>query len=140
MSDPQILRPMLTLMVVTVVVWIWLFARRIPAMYTAGKPTQAYTTADKATEFLPDAINYPSSNFKNLFELPVLFYALCLYLHVTGTAAGPDVVAAWAFVALRAAHSVIHCTVNIVVARFYVYLAAALALFFMLGRAVLNAW
>ena len=140
MNSPQILQPMLAMMVLTVVVWFWLYARRIPAMYRAGKPAQAYTTADKAAEFLPDAVNFPSSNFKNLFELPVLFYALCLYLFVTGTADRVDVIAAWGFVGLRTAHSVVHCTVNIVILRFYLYLAASIALFLMLGRAVLGAW
>ena len=140
MSDAQILEPMLAMMVLTLVIWVWLYARRIPAMYQAGKPAQAYTTADKATELLPDAVNYPSSNFKNLFELPVLFYALCLYLFVTGTVERADVIAAWAFVALRAGHSLIHCTVNVVMARFAFYLAASIALFFILARAVHNAW
>ena len=140
MSGGQILQPMLVLMAVTVVVWVWLYARRIPAMYKVGKPAQAYTTSDKASQYLPDEVNYPSSNFKNLFELPVLFYALCLYLYVTGSATGTDVMAAWAFVALRAVHSVIQCTVNIVILRFYVYLAGALMLFFLLGRALFNAF
>jgi hypothetical protein len=112
MSNEQILMPMLGMMFLTAVVWFVLYARRIPAMRKAGKPVQTYT------------------------ELPVLFYALCLYLYVTATAQSLDVFAAWLFLLFRVIHSAIHCTVNIVMARFLAYCAAALALWFMLGRAL----
>jgi hypothetical protein len=136
MRNEQILLPMLGMMVLTAVVWFVLYARRLPAMRKAGKPAQAYTTPDKAVGYLPEEISYPSNNFKNLFELPVLFYALCLYLFVTGTVESVDVFAAWLFLLFRVIHSAIHCTVNIVMARFLAYCAAALALWFMLGRAI----
>ena len=136
MMKEQILLPMLGMMVLTAVVWFVLYAKRIPAMRKAGKPAQAYTTPDRGLEILPDEVSYPAYNFKNLFELPVLFYALCLYLYVTSTADGADVIAAWIFLVFRVVHSAIHCTVNIVMARFLAYSAAALALWFMLGRAV----
>ena len=136
MRNEQILLPMLGMMVLTAVVWFVLYARRLPAMRKAGKPAQAYTTPDKAVGYLPEEISYPSNNFKNLFELPVLFYALCLYLFVTDSAESVDVFAAWLFLLFRIIHSAIHCTVNIVMARFLAYCAAALALWFMLGRAI----
>jgi hypothetical protein len=69
----------------------------------------------------------------------VLFYALCLYLYVTSSAGSADVIAAWLFLVFRIVHSAIHCTVNIVIMRFAAYSAAALALWFMLGRAVWGA-
>lgn len=136
MSNEFILLPMLGMMVLTAVVWFVLYARRIPAMRRAGKPAQAYTTPDKGAALLPEEVSYPANNFKNLFELPVLFYALCLYLYVTATVGVADVVAAWLFLVFRIVHSAIHCTVNIVIPRFAAYSAAALALWFMLGRAV----
>jgi len=140
MSSVAILKPLLAMIVLTLVVWIVMYARRIPAMRKIGKPAQTYVTPD-TIEILPDAVNYPAYNFRNLLELPVLFYVLCIYLYITGTADGIHVASAWAFVALRVVHSLIHCTSNIVMARFLVYVAGALALWFMLGRAVLDiAW
>ncbi|MDJ0749735.1 MAG: MAPEG family protein [Woeseiaceae bacterium] len=136
MTGGEILVPMLGVMVLTAVVWFVMYARRIPAMHRARRPVQEYTTPETGTLRLPEEVNYPSNNLKNLFELPVIFYGLCLYLHVTGTAAQLDVVAAWAFLVLRIAHSTIHCSVNIVMARFVTYALAALALWFMLARAV----
>ena len=139
-GNNQILLPMLGLMVLTAVVWFVLYAKRIPAMRRLGKPAQTYTTPGPVVDLLPEEISYPANNFKNLFELPVLFYGLCLYLYVTGTAAGVDVMAAWFFLLSRVVHSLIHCTVNIVMARFIAYAAGALVLWFMLGRAVWNAF
>jgi len=136
MRNEQILLPMLGMMALTAVVWFVLYARRIPAMRRAGKPAQTYTTPDRVVDLLPEEISYAANNFKNLFELPVLFYGLCLYLYVTATAQSIDVYAAWLFLLFRIAHSAIHCTVNIVMARFIVYCAGALALWFMLGRAL----
>jgi len=130
---------MLGMMVLTAIVWFVLYAKRIPAMRKAGIPAQTYTTPDRGLEILPDQVSYPAYNFKNLFELPVLFYALCLYLYVTATADSADIIAAWVFLLFRVVHSAIHCTVNIVMARFLAYSAAALALWFMLGRAVWGA-
>ena len=106
MNDTQILEPMLGMMVLTAVVWFVLYARRIPAMRKVGVPTQEYTTPDKGAALLPEAVSYPSNNFKNLFELPVLFYGLCLYLFVTQSAATADIVAAWLFFGFRVLHPV----------------------------------
>ena len=136
MRNEQILLPMLGMMVLTAVVWFVLYARRIPAMRKARKPAQVYTTPDKVVDLLPEEVSYPANNLKNLFELPVIFYALCLYFYVTATAGTAEVFAAWLFLLFRVVHSAIHCTLNIVMARFLAYCAAALALWFMLGRAL----
>ena len=140
MRNEQILLPMLGLMVLTAVVWFVLYARRIPAMHRLGKPAQTYTTPGPVVDLLPEEVSYPANNFRNLFELPVLFYGLCLYLYVTATAASADLVAAGLFLVLRVVHSLIHCTVNIVMARFIAYCAGALVLWFMLARAVWGAF
>jgi len=138
MNNQLILQPMIGMMLLTAVVWFVMFAKRIPAMKIAGVPAQKYTTPEKAIELLPDSVNFPAHNLKNLFELPVLFYALCLFLFVTQTVDTIYVVAAWVFLVFRVLHSVVHCTVNIVMLRFYLYSAAALALWFMIGRAAID--
>jgi len=138
MSNELILQPMLGMMVLTAIVWFVMYARRIPAMKKARVPVQTYTTPDKVIELLPDTVNYPAYNLKNLFELPVLYYALCLFLYVTASVDTIHVIAAWLFFAFRVLHSLVHCTSNVVMLRFYLYAAAALALWFMLGRTVVS--
>ena len=140
MTDSQaILAPFLGMMLLTALVWIYMYTRRLAYIKANGIPPQDLATPEKAAALLPEAVALPANNLRNLLELPVVFYALCLYLYVTGSADGAQVAAAWAFVGLRTAHSAIHCTINIVVLRFLCYFAAALALWFMLGRAVLGA-
>jgi hypothetical protein len=136
MNNELILQPMLGMMLLTAMVWFVMYARRIPAMREARVPAQTYTTSEKVAELLPEAVNNPANNLKNLFELPVLFYGLCLFLYVTGSVDMGYVIAAWVFFAFRVMHSFVQCTSNVVLLRFYLYLAATLALWFMLGRAV----
>ena len=69
-----------------------------------------------------------SDNFRNLFEVPVLFYALCAMLIATGHANTMFAAGAWLFVLLRTAHSAIHCTYNKVIHRFAVFVASSILL------------
>ena len=138
MNPEAIFHPMLATMTLTAIVWFYMYARRIPAMRRARVSVQTYTTPDKVSEHLPDEVNYSANNLKNLFEVPILFYGLCLYLFVSGNVDTAYVVAAWLFFLFRAFHSIVHCTSNIVMLRFYLYAGAALALWFMLGRALIT--
>ena len=138
MNIELILQPMVAMMLLTALVWIVLFAKRIPAMQEVALPAQTYTTPDKTIDLLPEAVSYPANNLKNLFELPVIFYGLCLVLFVTGRVDGLYVALAWGFVGFRALHSLIHCTVNRVMPRFICYLISSLLLWFMLARAAIQ--
>ena len=138
MNSTAIFLPMLATMTLTAVVWFYMYARRIPAMYRAGRHVQTYATPDKTVEILPDEVNYSANNFKNLCELPILFYGLCFYVFVSGNSDMAYVAAAWVFFAFRTLHSINHCTRNRVMLRFYTYAIAAMALWFMLGRAVVG--
>lgn len=63
-----------------------------------------------------------ADNFRNLFEVPVMFYALAVMAVAIDHVTAWLVAGCWLFVALRIAHSVIHCTYNRVMHRFYAYL------------------
>ena len=135
MNHALILQPMIATMLLTMAVWAYLFARRLPAMQNRGLPAQSYTTPDKTLELLPEPVSYPANNLKNLFELPVIFYALCLTLFTTQSVDAAYLAAAWGFFVFRLLHSAIHCTVNRVMPRFLCYLASSLLLWVMLLRA-----
>jgi hypothetical protein len=85
----------------------------------------------------PPNVSNPSDNLKNLFEIPVLFYALVLYLFITKQVDTVYVNAAWIFVVFRILHSAVHCTFNLVMLRFYLYLFATIAVWFIAIRAAL---
>jgi len=63
-----------------------------------------------------------ADNFRNLFEVPVLFYALCATALALKHVPSWLVLGAGLFVALRVAHSFIHCTYNKVMHRFPVFM------------------
>lgn len=136
MEQTAIFGPFLAMMLLTLAVWIYMYARRIAFIQREHVDPRRLEIPGELARLSPAAISNPSDNLKNLFELPVLFYALVLLLFVTNRVDGTYVAAAWGFVVFRIAHSVVHCTFNRVMVRFYCYLAASVALWFMLLRAV----
>jgi hypothetical protein len=81
---------------------------------------QAASTSIQMAARLEDV--QAADNFRNLFEVPVLFYALVATALATAHTPGWLVAGAWVFVGLRVAHSVIHCTYNTVMHRFAVFM------------------
>ncbi len=137
MEQQAIFAPMLGMFVLTFIVWVYMFVKRIPFI-TENELGPEDFRSTRFAELQPPAVANPSDNLKNLFEMPVLFYAICLYLHATVQVDSVYLGAAWMFLVLRAAHSAVHCTVNIVILRFWIYAAASAALWFMIFRATLN--
>jgi hypothetical protein len=135
MPQTAIFGPFLAMMLLTLGVWVFLFVRRIP--FIRANP-ETLTDPTLLARIAPPAVAMPSDNLKNLFELPVLFYALALYLFATSRVDATYVTAAWIFFAFRALHSAIHCTFNNITLRFSVYLVAALALWCMVLRVALS--
>lgn len=129
-----IFRPFAAMLLLTLAVWVFMYARRLSTMYVQKIDPQRFTTPDKVSAALPEAVQYPAYNLRNLVELPVLFYALCLALYATNAVDMTYVEMAWAFVGFRALHSLVHCTINVVKLRFTFYLLASLALWAMVVR------
>jgi len=137
MHQTAIFAPFFATMLLTFVVWVYMYARRIPFIRSSGLTPGELAIPGRLAEISPAEISNPSDNLKNLFEIPVLFYALALYLYVTQQVDALYVVAAWIFVVFRMLHSAVHCTVNIVMLRFWLYFASTAAVWFMLFRAAL---
>jgi hypothetical protein len=133
MDQTDIFVPFVGTMLLTLVVWIYMYARRIPFIFSSKLAPEQMTAAELA-RLSPPRVANPSDNLKNLFELPTLFYAVVLYLYATHQADTAYVVAAWVFFAFRILHSAVHCTFNFVPLRFWLYAISALALWFMVLR------
>lgn len=138
MNQPNaIFIPFMLMMLLTTVVWVYMYSRRIPFIVSSKlRPDQL--TAATLARMSPPAVSNPSDNLRNLFELPTIFYALVLYLQVTARVDGSYVAAAWVFVGFRILHSAVHCTVNIVLVRFWLYAISATALWLMVVRAAVG--
>ena len=138
MDANEIFTPFIGMLLLTFFVWVHLYVRRISYTIKHRIHPQRLTTPEKGKALIPDEVSYPAYNLTNLFELPVVFYALCLYLYVTGNVDMAYVAAAWVFFLLRVSHSVVHCTFNRVIVRFWLYALSSLALWFMLFRAAID--
>jgi len=134
-SRHAILFPMLALVLLTMVVAIVMFRRRVAEMRAKRIPPQAVATATQMAARLSDIC--AADNFRNLFETPVLFYAAVLTIYAAELTSPLYVTLAWVYVALRLVHSAIHCTYNKVMHRLGVFMAAFLALSLIWG---LIAW
>jgi len=138
MNQDAIFAPFLTQMFLTLLVWVYMYARRIPFLVRLKLTQDDMAKPSELARLSPAAVSNPSDNLKNLFEIPVLFYALVLFLYATRHVDALYVGAAWLFVVFRVAHSIVHCTFNLVLLRFSLYVTATLAVWFMLIRAALR--
>ena len=136
MVQTAIFGPVFAMLVLTFAVWTYMYMRRIP--FIQSLDPQIVLTPAKLAELSPPAVANPSDNLKNLFEIPVIFYTLALYLFATGQVDGVYVGAAWVFAIFRALHSAVHCTVNVILVRFALYSISALAVWFIAARAALH--
>lgn len=125
-ADP-IWLPAAALVGVTALVWIKLYADRLGEMRRRRISPQALASARAAATELEKTA--AADNFRNLFEVPVLFYLLCAVVALTGGSTPGLVAGAWVYVALRALHSLVHVTYNRVTHRFLVYVTSTLLLF-----------
>jgi len=134
------LLPLLAQVFLTLVVWFYLYALRLPEIRNKGIDVRDLKDRAESHRLLPVSAA-ASNNLKNLFEMPVLFYAAVLLTLVMMIQDPLLVGLSWAFVAFRAVHSFIHCTYNNVSHRFVAYALSCLALIFMwirLGSFILS--
>ena len=127
MNHSPILWPVLAQVLLTAVVWVRMFTARVAEMRARRIKPQEVATSRAIAEKLQNT--QAADNFRNLFEVPVLFYAVCAMLVAIDAVTTPQLVLAWLFVGLRCAHSVIQLTYNRVMHRFGVYLASTLCVF-----------
>ena len=135
MDQSSLVAPVMALVLWTLVIWVWMYATRIPAMQRAKIDPQAAARA--RTLALEPEVMFVSDNYNHLMEQPTIFYAAALAAQVAGLADPMNVGLAWAYVMLRIVHSLIQCTVNVVMARFVVFSLSTIVLCVMAVRVAL---
>jgi hypothetical protein len=129
--EHAILLPPTALAFLTGIVLIRAYYQRISELRARRIHPQKLATARDASAMLENV--QAADNFRNLFEAPVLFYALCAFLAITGLADALLLACAWGYVLLRAYHSYIHLTHNTVLSRFRAFIASTIVLYAMWG-------
>jgi hypothetical protein len=131
--SPQyaIFLPPIAMVMLTGIVWLRLGADRIGELRARRIHPQQVATARQMGETMQNAQS--ADHFRNLFEVPVLFYTLCAFIAITELATPVLLACAWGYVVLRAYHAYIHLTHNKVVRRFQAYVASTMVLYVMWG-------
>jgi hypothetical protein len=135
----DILRPVVALAAWTMVMWLWMYATRIPAMSAAKVDPDQLAMNPEATldKLLPPQVQWKAHNYNHLHEAPTVFYAVAISLAILGEGDGLNATLGWAYVALRVIHSLVQATVNKVTVRFAVFALSSLVLIALIVHAAI---
>jgi hypothetical protein len=130
MIGMEILKPAVVLMAWTMVMWLWMYATRIPAMSKAKVDPDRLANDPEVTldRVLPPQVQWKAHNYNHLHEQPTVFYAVAIVLAIIGQGDGLNAQLAWAYVGLRVVHSLVQAIVNKVAVRFALFVLSSLVL------------
>jgi len=138
MIDAAILKPLVALMIWTMIMWAWMYATRIPAMSKAPDLDASNLTGGTGKDLdavLPASVQWKAHNYNHLHEQPTLFYAAALLLAMIGQGDGMNALIAWIYVGLRVAHSLVQATANKVMVRFVLFALSSITLIVLIFHA-----
>lgn len=118
MNNVEILYPVLAHMFLVVFLFIPLIMRKSKAV--KNKAVDLKETALNNHAWTSD-VKKVSNNIANQFEIPVLFYALCMIIALTDNVGVLNTALAWGFVALRYVHTYVHIGSNFVPLRMRIF-------------------
>ena len=130
MPYSPILGPVVALVAWTLVMTIWMYATRFPAMARKGISMKG-RVGSKGGDLdgvIEPQVQWKAHNLNHLMEQPTLFYAIAITLALMDFGGGINLYLAWAYVGFRVVHSLIQATVNVVLWRFYFFIGASLCL------------
>ncbi|MGP1354012.1 MAG: MAPEG family protein [Parasphingopyxis sp.] len=135
--NSPILAPVIALAIWTMIMWLWMYATRIPAMSAAKVDFTPGVYTNDDLKKLPVKVQWQADNYNHLHEAPTVFYAVAITLALIGAGDGINLTLAWAYVGLRVVHSLWQSTVNIVPIRFLIFVASTAVLIWMIVNAAL---
>jgi len=127
--DKEIILPVITLVTWSMMMWVWMYATRIPAMSVAKMKLDPNAARGHQMSTLPPNVRWKADNYTHLMEQPTLFYALAISLAVIGEGSGVNLILAWAYVVLRVIHSLVQATINKIEFRFLLFALSNVPLF-----------
>lgn len=132
------LRAVLSMGVLSLVMFLWMYATRLPAFSKAGLDPQEAMHPDTYHHRIPSEVRRVADNYNHLFEAPTVFYAVVLAIVMAGLADPVHAAAAWAFVGARVLHSLVQATLNRVIVRFLLFALSWLALALLIVRGTIQ--
>ncbi|PZU17137.1 MAG: hypothetical protein DI591_04515 [Citromicrobium sp.] len=134
-----ILQPAIGLMIWTMVMWVWMYATRIPAMSRASVDLDRLARDPDSTldRTLPAEVQWKAHNYNHLHEQPTLFYAVAVVLAIVGQGDGTTALLGWIYLGLRIVHSLVQATANRIQVRFVLFALSSLVLIALIVKAAL---
>lgn len=134
--ETQIIAPVIVLVAWSMLMWVWMYATRIPAIKAASMQFDPDAPNGQQMSTLPSRVRWKADNYNHLMEQPTVFYALAISLAVLGEGSGENLYLAWAYVLLRIIHSLIQALINNIVLRFVVFSLSNIPLFWLTFNAI----
>ena len=130
MDHNAIVAPVVALVLWTLIVQVWMYATRLPAMRRAGISLKGRRGGRPGglDGVVEDQAQWKAHNYNHLMEQPTIFYATALSLALIGAGNGVNLYLAWAYVGLRVLHSLVQATANVILYRFALFNLASLVL------------
>ena len=140
MIGMAILQPVVVLAAWTMVMWVWMYATRLPAMRAAQIDTRNLvgSTPGGLDTMLPDKVQWKAHNYNHLHEAPTVFYAVAIVLAIIGAGDGANAVLAWVYVGLRIVHSLVQAISNRVMVRFLIFALSSVVLMVLIFHAAIG--
>ena len=135
-TPAPILLPVMALVAWSLVMWLWMYVTRLPAMRKAEMKPDPNAPRGEQMSQLPPPVRWKADNYNHLMEQPTIFYAAGLALALMGQGDGLNLMLAWAYVGLRVVHSLVQALVNIIELRFVLFVLSTLPLIAMTWNGV----
>ncbi|AWF80450.1 hypothetical protein BTJ40_06280 [Microbulbifer sp. A4B17] len=120
-ESAQIIQPVIALIAWSMVMWLWMYATRLPAVKKAKLKLDPNAPRGEQMSTLPPHVRWKADNYNHLMEQPTIFYALAISLAVLGAGDDINFILAWAYVGIRVIHSIVQATFNKVEIRFLIF-------------------
>jgi hypothetical protein len=127
--NSPILAPVALLIAWSLVMWLWMYATRLPAIARQQLTLDPAVPPRTLMEQLPARARWKADNYNHLMEQPTLFYAAALLLALSEAGSGLNVIFAWFYVILRIIHSLVQASINIIALRFALHVLGTVCLF-----------
>ena len=127
----SLLAPGAVLALWTLIMLVWAGVTRFRSFAKAGIDLKTAPPGGRGVDLegvLPPLTNWKSHNYTHLLEQPTLFYAVLIFLHLSGGSTDLTRGLAWTYVVLRIVHSLWQSTVNRIPVRFAIFSLATLCL------------
>ena len=135
MNSSAILQPVVALVAWTMLMWLWMYLTRIPAIQKAKMRLDPEAVNGVQMSTLPARVRWKADNYNHLMEQPTIFYATALVLAMVGQGEGTALMLAWTYVGLRVVHSLVQALINKIELRFVLFVLSSLMLLGMVWKA-----